>query len=140
MENQKISTTGVILLILASASTVILPKTFPDISIIALLYLSLKYETPALLFWAFLSGLVHDGFNIDKIWVSPIVFPVLTLSTNWAKSNFNLTFAPAKLIFVTSFVTLSFVIYSLFWNINLMAIGFKFILTLALAIITAFLV
>jgi len=140
MENQKISITGIIILLLASATTVVHSKNFPDISIIVLLFLSLKYDTPALLFWAFLSGLVHDGFNVDKIWVSPISFPLLTLSTSWAKSNFNLTFAPAKLIFAIGFVALPFVIYSLLWNISLMAIGSKFILTLALAIIAAFFV
>lgn len=138
MENQRISITGVIILTLASAWTVVLPRNFPDLSIPVLLFLSLKHETPSLLFWAFLSGLLHDGGNINKLWLSPILFPLLTLLTNLAKNNFNLDFLPAKLIYVFGFVLLPFVLYTLFWNINLMEIWLKFALTLALAIITAF--
>jgi cell shape-determining protein MreD len=138
MENQKLSVTGIIILILASASMVVLPQNFPDLSLVILLYLSLKYESPAMLFWAFLSGLMHDGFNISKLWVSPILFPLLVISTSWAKDNFNLNFTPARLIFDGIFIFTSFCVYLLFWNLTFTEVCIKFLLTLVLAIITAF--
>ncbi len=140
MESKKERFITILLLLIFSAATSIIPQNFPDLSIVLLIYLSLKYESTSMLLWAFLSGIIHDGFNFNQPWIFPLLYPALFLVFQKIKENLNITFLPVKIftVFITSMVL--FLVYSVAWSIPINLIIIKTLSTTLLNILIAALI
>lgn len=128
-----------ILFLIIAASTVITPLWLPDITVIMLIYLALRFESTDILIWLIIGGLMHDAFQLNRVWISPLLFPLTFLGINFAKENFNTRFFPVRLA-VTSFaILIIFLVYAIFFRISASLLITKGIGTLVLSAILSLL-
>ncbi|MDD3649061.1 MAG: hypothetical protein PHQ71_06555 [Candidatus Hydrothermia bacterium] len=123
------------LLLLSAASTVIYPPSFPDLSVVFVIYLSLKYESLDTIIWLLVAGLLHDGFQPNVVWISPILFPLIFLGMNFVKENFNIKYFGVKLLSCILALIISFSAYAVFLSITPLELLSKGLWTLALSVV-----
>ncbi|MEO0198264.1 MAG: hypothetical protein ABIM42_02005 [candidate division WOR-3 bacterium] len=134
-ENTKTKAIYVLLLLISAISTCIHGPSFPDLSLSFLIFLSLRYNETNISLYAFLAGILHDGFQTDKLWLSPVLFPLTFLGTQFLKSNINLKFLPIRMFFIFLITTTLLVVYMIIYAIPVLEILAKFALTLLLSIV-----
>lgn len=134
-ENTKIKTVYVLLLLIFATFTCIHGPTFPDLSLSFLIFLSLRYSETNLAIYTFIAGILHDGFQADKLWASPALYPLTFLGTQFLKSNINLKFPPIRILFTLFSTATILAIYVIIYAVPVAEILVKFLLTIGISII-----
>ncbi|MGB9823891.1 MAG: hypothetical protein ACPLN0_03955 [Candidatus Hydrothermia bacterium] len=139
-ENLKVNIVDVLLFLIIAASTSIQGQYFPDLTVAFLIFYSLKYSKIQFSLYSFLAGILHDGFQAGRIWITPFLFPLVYLGTQYLKSNINLKFPPLRASFIvisTVFISIALIIIN---SIPLQQGLVKFSLTIIAGIILGFLI
>jgi cell shape-determining protein MreD len=134
-ENLKVNIVDVVLFLIIAASTSIQGQYFPDLTIAFLIFYSLKYSKIEFSLYSFLAGILHDGFQAGRIWISPFLFPLIYLGTQYLKSNINMKFFPLRVSFIVVAIFFTYSTFIIIHSIPFSQAFIKFLLTMIVGII-----